>query len=63
MLGATSHIMMEVCGGTSHVMTKVYDSTNRIITEVGGGASCMMKVCRATESILINHMLIQLSLW
>ena len=28
----------------SHVMTKVYDATSRM-TEVGGGASCTMKVC------------------
>ena len=27
MFGATSRMMVEVCGGTSHVMTKVYDAT------------------------------------
>ena len=34
MFGATSHMMMEVCGGTSRVMTKV----------PVGGASHMMTV-------------------
>ena len=48
--GATSHMMADVCGGTSR---KVYDATSRMMIEVGG-ASCTMKVCGATESILIN---------
>ena len=32
----------------------VYDATRHKMTEVGGGASRMMKVCGASESILIN---------
>ena len=36
------------------VMTKVCDATSRVMTEAGGGASRTMKVCRATESNLIN---------
>ena len=38
----------------SHVMTKVYDATSRMMMEVAEGASRMMKVCVATESILIR---------
>ena len=53
--GATSYMMMD--GGTSHVTTKVYDVTSRMMTEVGGGASSTMKVCGATESILINSII------
>ena len=37
MFGATSCMMTEVCGGT-------------VLREVGGGASCTMKVFGATES-------------
>ena len=32
----------------------VFRATSRMMTEVGGVASCTMKVCGATESILIN---------
>ena len=53
MFGDTCRMMMEVCGSTSHVMMKVYDATRRMMTEVGGGASRTMKVCGATESIVI----------
>ena len=32
MFGATSHMMMEVCGGTSRVMM-VYDATSHMMME------------------------------
>ena len=32
----------------------MFGATSRMMTEVGGGASCTMKVCGATGSILIN---------
>ena len=35
-------------------MTKVYDATSCMKTKVVRGASRTMKVCGATESILIN---------
>ena len=33
----------------------VFGATSRMMTEVGGGASRTMKLCGATESILINR--------
>ena len=36
------------------MMANVYDDISHMMTEVGGGASRMMKVCGATESILIT---------
>ena len=32
----------------------MFGATSRMMTEVGGGASCTMKVCGATENISIN---------
>ena len=42
---------IEGCGATGHMMT---DVTSCMMTVVGGETSSTMKVCGATESILIN---------
>ena len=47
-------------GATSRMITEVWyqscddEGASHMTTEVGGGASHTMKVCGATESILIN---------